>query len=70
MSLAEIGEVFELYDMAHGEERQLERYLAILEEKRTALLQQLQDVKDVLAELEDSAQHCRTILAERRRTGS
>lgn len=70
MSLAEIGEVFDLYDMAHGEERQLERYLAILEERRASLLQQLQDVKVVLAELEESAARCRVILAERRKTGS
>lgn len=70
MSLAEIREVFDLYDMAHGEERQLERYLAILEEKRVALQQQLQDVKDVMAELEESAEHCRAILAARRKTGT
>jgi len=66
MSLAEIGEVFDLYDMAHGEELQLERYLHILEEKRMNLLSQLRDVQDVLAELEESARRCREILAMRR----
>lgn len=70
MSLAEIGEVFDLYDMAHGQERQLERYLNILEEKRTNLLGQLKDVQDVLAELEESAQRCREILAARRPAGA
>ncbi|MDZ7810924.1 MAG: MerR family DNA-binding transcriptional regulator [Arhodomonas sp.] len=32
MTLAEIKEVFDLYDVAHGEERQLARYLEILDE--------------------------------------
>jgi chaperonin cofactor prefoldin len=56
--------------MAHGEERQLERYLSILEEKREALQRQLEDVQDVLAELEESARHCRSILASRRAKGA
>jgi DNA-binding transcriptional MerR regulator len=65
MTLAEIGEVFDLYDMSRGEERQLERYLNILEEKRDALLRQRQDLEDALAELEDSAQRCRAVLNAR-----
>lgn len=67
MSLAEIAEVFDLYDQARGEERQLERYLAILEEKRAVLLRQLHDLKTVLSELEESAERCRAILAARRK---
>lgn len=65
MTLAEIKEVFELYELAHGKERQLERYLEILREKRRLLLRQRQDVEDALAELEDSERRCRAILEQK-----
>lgn len=65
MTLAEIKEVFDLYDMAHGEQRQLERYLDILQRKREVLLQQRQDLEEALAELEESARRCKAILADR-----
>ena len=66
MTLAEIQEVFDLYDSsANGETRQLERYLRILEEKREALLRQRQDLDDALHELEKSAASCRTRLAQK-----
>jgi len=67
MTLAEIREVFELYDSsANGEERQLERYLAILEEKRDALLRQRADLDAALAELEESASACREVLSAKK----
>lgn len=62
MTLSEIKEVFDLYDMAHGEERQLERYLKILESKRDSFLRQRQHLDDALAEIEESMRRCRTIL--------
>jgi DNA-binding transcriptional MerR regulator len=66
MTLAEIQEVFDLYDSsANGETRQLERYLRILEQKRDALLRQRQDIDDALRELEDSADNCRAVLARK-----
>ncbi|MQM37239.1 hypothetical protein KBTX_01238 [wastewater metagenome] len=67
MTLAEIKEVFDLYDSAHGEERQLARYLEILEEKRQLFLQQRQDLEDALGELEDSMGRCRRILDSKHR---
>lgn len=73
MTLAEIKEVFDLYDVAHGEERQLERYLEILDEKRRLFLQQRKDLEEALGELEDSMGRCRRILEskqEHERTGS
>jgi DNA-binding transcriptional MerR regulator len=67
MTLAEIREVFELYDnSANGEERQLQRYLAILEEKRDALLRQRADIDAALGELEESASACREVLSARK----
>lgn len=67
MTLAEIREVFDLYDSsANGEERQLERYLSILEEKRDELLRRRADIDAALAELEESAVACRRVLAAKR----
>jgi len=67
MTLAEIREVFDLYDSsANGEERQLQRYLTILEEKRDALLRQRADIDAALGELEESAGACREVLAAKR----
>ncbi|SDF98117.1 DNA-binding transcriptional regulator, MerR family [Limimonas halophila] len=67
MTLAEIREVFDLYDSsANGEERQLQRYLDILEEKRDALLRQRADIDAALAELEESASACREVLSARK----
>ena len=62
MTLAEIKELFELYDLVQGEERQLERYLALLREKRQMLLRRRQDVEDALAEMEESERRCRALL--------
>lgn len=62
MRLAEIKELFELYELFQGEERQLERYLALLKEKRQMLLRRRQDVDDALAELEESERRCRALL--------
>lgn len=67
MTLAEIREVFDLYDVAHGEERQLEHYLKILSEKRQSLLRQRQDLDDALAEIADSERRCKKVLEERHR---
>lgn len=63
MTLAEIRELFDLYDEAHGEQRQMQRYLDILADRRRALEQQRRDVDEALAELEASEQECRRILA-------
>ena|SRR5699024_3068922 len=68
MTLAEIKEVFDLYDSAHGETGQIERYLDILQEKRTLLLRQRQDVEEALAELDISERRCRAILERNQRS--
>lgn len=69
MTLAEIRELFDLYDEAHGEQRQMQRYLDILAERRRALEQQRRDVDEALAELAESEQECRRILARQRSAG-
>lgn len=63
-SLAEIREVFDLYDSAPGgDRRQLERMLDILAQKRTVLQQQLQDIELLQAELDETEARCREALA-------
>lgn len=63
-TLGEIRETFDLYDQAHGEARQLRYYLGVLEDKRMQLRQQRRDIDETLAELEQSYEHCRQLLAE------
>src|SRR5450759_5363108 len=45
LSLAEIRELFDLYDMAHDEKRQLQEYLTKLEKRRALLAQQREDIE-------------------------
>lgn len=70
MTLAEIKEVFDLYDSVQGEEGQLVRYLEILQEKRSQLLRQRQDLEDAIAELEVSERRCRAALQRNQQTQS
>lgn len=64
-TLDETRELFDLYDRAKGEERQLAYYLRIVADKRARLLQQRQDIEAALAELDESERRCRDILARR-----
>ena len=51
-SLAEIKELFDLYDSSHGEEAQLELMLAKLEQRRERLEAQKRDIENALEDLE------------------
>jgi DNA-binding transcriptional MerR regulator len=51
-SLAEIKELFDLYDSSHGEEAQLELMLAKLEQRREILRTQKRDVENALEDLD------------------
>ena len=51
-SLAEIKELFDLYDSSHGEEAQLELMLAKLEQRREILVTQKRDIENALDDLE------------------
>lgn len=62
-TLGEIRETFVLYDQAHGEARQLRYYLSVLDEKREQLTRRRRDIDDALAELEQSYEHCRQLMA-------
>ena len=63
-SLAEIREMFDLYDSEPGEAGQLRYLLESLDRKRAALRQQREDIDAVLAEMDEVEQRVRTSLAQ------
>ena len=62
-SLSEIRELFELYDLARDENRQLEVFLVKLEKRRALLEQQREDIEVMLNEINFFAGQCRRLLA-------
>lgn len=69
-SLNEIRELFELYDLARDEKKQLEQFLAKLERRRALLEQQREDIEVMLNEVNFFAGQCRRLLAENAAPGS
>jgi DNA-binding transcriptional MerR regulator len=63
-SLAEIRELFELYDISRDERRQLEQFLEKLDRRRTLLEQQREDIEVMLNEIDFFATECRRLLRE------
>ncbi|HXH03849.1 MAG TPA: MerR family DNA-binding transcriptional regulator [Candidatus Competibacteraceae bacterium] len=64
MTLGETRELFDLFDTARGEEKQLRHFLRILAERRRILEQQQRDIEAVLAEIDAAAAECHRLLAE------
>lgn len=63
-SLAETRRLFELYDADKSSTSQLNTMLTLIEEKKHALQQQMDDIKIVLMELSSAESQCRQSLAE------
>ena len=61
-SLAEIRELFELYDVSRDERKQLEEFLARLERRRVHLELQREDIEVMLNEINFFANQCRRLL--------
>ena len=57
-SLAEIRELFDMYDTDKSSKTQLHSMIELIEAKRGALRQQLEDIQMVMAELEAAEQRC------------
>jgi DNA-binding transcriptional MerR regulator len=72
LSLAEIRELIDLYDVGHDERAQLSKFLAVLARRRAALEQQREDIEAVLAEIGSLEQRCRELLggADERKSGT
>ena len=67
-SLAETGQLFELYDADKSSVTQLTTMLKLIELKKTELHQQLDDIKVVLMELITVEKRCRDTLTDARHT--
>lgn len=61
-SLAEIRELFDLYDADKSSLTQLQTMLALVAKKRENLQQQMEDIRVVLLELEAAEQRCQQAL--------
>jgi DNA-binding transcriptional MerR regulator len=64
LSLAEIGELLDLYEVARNERAQLSKFLEMLAERRGRLLQQKEDIDATLAEIEGLERECRRRLKD------
>jgi DNA-binding transcriptional MerR regulator len=62
-TLAEIRELFDLYDSARDEKRQLEQFLTKLEKRRSLLEQQREDIEVMLNEISFFESQCRKLLS-------
>ena len=67
-SLAEIRELFDLYDLARDEKRQLQEFIAKLEKRRASLVQQREDIEVMLNEITFFENQCRKLLADNERS--
>ncbi|MFQ1792503.1 MerR family DNA-binding transcriptional regulator [Aeromonas sp. s8] len=63
-SLAEIRELFDLYDADKSSRTQLQTMLELVEEKRETLQQQMEDIRMVLLELDAAEQRCQQALSQ------
>ena len=66
-SLAEIRELFDLYDAARDEKEQLHEFLAKLERRRKMLEQQREDIEAMMNEITFFESQCRKLLVENQR---
>ena len=64
LALAEIREILDLYQRARDESDQSHKLLALLEQRRTRLLAQRQDIDAVLSEIDTLSAHCREVIAK------
>ncbi len=63
-TLADIKDLFDLYDLARDEKKQLREFLARLERRRGLLEQQQEDVAVMLNEITFFETQCRQLLAQ------
>ncbi|TNI26624.1 MerR family transcriptional regulator [Aeromonas veronii] len=63
-NLAEIRELFDLYDADKSSRTQLQTMLGLVEEKRETLQQQMEDIRMVLLELDAAEQRCQQALSQ------
>jgi DNA-binding transcriptional MerR regulator len=62
LSLAEIRELIDMYDAAADQNPQLQKFLAVLAQRKAALEQQREDIEAVLAEINRFEHQCQQLL--------
>jgi len=62
-TLGEIRELFDMYDLAHGEKLQLEEFFTKLQKRRDLLQQQREDIDVMLEEISFFERQCRKLLS-------
>lgn len=65
LSLTESQEIIDMYDTQSGSQRQLQRLLDTLAQRRLVLNQQARDIRETLADLKDVEQRCRDAIEKR-----
>lgn len=70
LSLAQVREMFELYDSAKDERPQLEKFLAALAARREQLERQRGEIEEELAEIRTFELQSRKLLAEQAGSGA
>lgn len=65
MTLQESVEVIDMYDPAQNNKQQLQSLIATVSQRRAALLRQLNDIKDMLAGLDEVQTLCEQALGKR-----
>ncbi|MFY7865330.1 MerR family transcriptional regulator [Roseateles sp.] len=64
LTLQEIKQLVDMYDASSGAESQLRAFLAVLQQHRSQLEQQLDDIEVTLAEISQHEERCLSLLAE------
>jgi len=65
-SLVQIRELIDMYDSTGDDQAQLERFLEVLDKRRSILKQQREDIEAVLGEIDAFEKQCRDLLARKR----
>ena len=66
LSLSEIREILDLYEVSRNERAQLAKFLEVLAERRARLVQQREDIDAVLSEIDSVERDCRRRLRAER----
>lgn len=69
-ALSETRELFDLYDNARNEEKQLRYFLDLLNERRAILKQQQRDIEAVLHEINTAEAECHKLIDEMKPLGT
>ncbi|MGR2680253.1 MULTISPECIES: MerR family transcriptional regulator [Chromobacterium] len=64
LSLSDIREILDMYELAHDEASQSQKLLDLVLERRRQLEEQRRDIDAVLEEITRLENHCRTVLAQ------